>query len=158
VTGASRIRDATDSDFAQVLGLLARNALPTADVTRARPDFVVARRGEAIVGAAGLEVHGALGLLRSLVVDESRRGAGLGRALVGRVERMATNRGIAELVPLTETARDFFARLGYVDAAREQLPERMRESAQFRVLFPRSARCMRKRLGSRAGRGRRNPR
>jgi N-acetylglutamate synthase-like GNAT family acetyltransferase len=99
-----------------------------------------------LVGAGGFEAHGESGLLRSVVVADRLRGTGLGRALVESIEAAARQRGLRELVLLTETARDFFARLGYADIARESAPEAIRQSAEFKSLCPRSARCMSKRL------------
>ncbi|HZJ70895.1 MAG TPA: GNAT family N-acetyltransferase, partial [Planctomycetota bacterium] len=65
--------------------LLAAAGLPADDVSEAGLEgFVVAVRGERIVGAAGLELHGDAGLLRSVAVAGDERGAGLGSALVAR--------------------------------------------------------------------------
>jgi N-acetylglutamate synthase-like GNAT family acetyltransferase len=99
-----------------------------------------------LAGAGGLEVRGDAGLLRSLVVAEGLRGTGLGRALVEAVEAVARRRGLQELVLLTETAHEFFARLGYAAILRDEAPAAIRGSAEFRSLCPQSARCMRKKL------------
>jgi amino-acid N-acetyltransferase len=106
----------------------------------------IARDGPTLVGTGGFEVHGDSGLLRSVVVADRRRGTGLGRALVASVEAAARQQGLGSLVLLTETARDFFARLGYVDIARETAPEAIRNSAEFTSICPQSAHCMSKRL------------
>jgi N-acetylglutamate synthase-like GNAT family acetyltransferase len=126
--------------------LLESGKLPTRDLPESRPDFLIAASDSGLVGAGGLEIHGDAGLLRSLVVAEDRRGTGLGRALVDAVEAAARRRGLRELVLLTETAHDFFARLGYADIARDEAPAAIRGSAEFRSLCPQSAACMRKRL------------
>jgi N-acetylglutamate synthase-like GNAT family acetyltransferase len=140
------VRPATEADQPEIHQLLERSALPTRDLGQSRPEFLVARDGTGMVGAAGLEIHGKAGLLRSVAVAEGLRGTGLGRALVEAVEAAARRHGLRELVLLTETAPDFFARLGYADIARDEAPEAMRDSAEFRSLCPQSARCMRKRL------------
>ncbi len=141
------IRDACEDDLTDIRRLLERNALPTADLAVSRPAFVVARTGDALLAAGGLESFGTAGLLRSVVVDEAHRGAGLGRALVLHIERAAADRGLTRLLLLTETARDFFLGLGYADIPRETAPEAVRGSAEFRALCPQSAHCMQKRLG-----------
>ena len=99
------IRPGTDADLPEIRRLLELGGLPTADLDTARPRFVVAIEGAMLVGAAGLEIFGATGLLRSVVVVNARRGAGLGRALIESVESAARQRGLDELVLLTETAR-----------------------------------------------------
>ena len=140
------MREAQDGDLDAIRRLLERHGLPTGDLDQSRPSFVVAHDGAVLVGAGGLEVHGATGLLRSVVVADGARGTGLGRALVESIENLARRQGLSELVLLTETAHDFFARLGYRDIPRERAPEEVRASAEFRSLCPDSARCMLKRL------------
>jgi amino-acid N-acetyltransferase len=146
VSAAPAIREARDADLPEIRALVERCALPTSDFERSRPWFVVAREGAALVGAAGLEIHGATGLLRSVVVADKRRGARLGRLHVASVEAAARQRGLDELVLLTETAHDFFAGLGFRDIARADAPEAVRASAQFVTCCPQSAHCMAKRL------------
>ncbi len=133
-------------DMEEIRRLLERYGLPTADLDSSQPFFLVAREGETLLGAAGLESHGTTGLLRSIVVADSRRGRGLGRELVDAIEKTARKKGLQELVLLTETARDFFAKLGYADIARDRAPAAVRESAEFKSLCPQSASCMRKPL------------
>jgi N-acetylglutamate synthase-like GNAT family acetyltransferase len=140
------IRPATAADLPEIRGLLESSRLPTRDLPESRPAFFVARNDAGLVGAGGLEIHGDAGLLRSVAVGERLRGTGLGRALVEAVEAAARARGLRELVLLTETAPDFFSRLGYADIARDEAPAAIRGSVEFRSLCPQSARCMRKRL------------
>jgi amino-acid N-acetyltransferase len=140
------LREAREADLPEIRMLLERSALPTADFEHSRPWFIVAREGTALVGAGGIEARGETALLRSVVVSEGKRGSGLGRALVESIEAAARARGVNELILLTETARDFFARLGYSDIARAEAPAAVRESAEFKSLCPESARCMRKLL------------
>ena len=151
MTGDVSIRDAGERDLGEIRRLLERNALPTADLAASRPDFVGAYADGILVGAGGLEAFGTIGLLRSVVVEDSRRGTGLGRALVAHIERAAASRGITQLVLLTETARDFFLGIGFVDIPREGAPDAVRRSAEFKSLCPQSARCMQKRIGRNPG-------
>ena len=140
------MQEADARDMDEIRRLLERYCLPTADLNSSQPFFLVAREGRTLLGAAGLELYGTTGLLRSIVVADSRRGRGLGRELVDAIEQTARKRGLQELVLLTETARDFFAKLGYADIARDRAPPAVRESAEFQSLCPQSASCMRKPL------------
>lgn len=71
---ALALRPADEEALSYVETLLDRNGLPTRDV-RSKPDcFYVASDGTDRVGVGGVEVHGAAGLLRSVVVEESARG------------------------------------------------------------------------------------
>jgi homocysteine S-methyltransferase len=140
------IRAAGAPDLAAIRALLERCRLPTDDLDRARPWFVAAYAGASLVGTGALEVLGTTGFLRSVAVAEQARGTGLGSALVQAVEDEARRRGLEELALLTETARDYFARLGYAEIPREQAPEELQSTAQFRSLCTQSAHCMVKRL------------
>lgn len=146
VVGRAGVRAARPRELADIRALLERSRLPTRDLDQARPWFVVAHRGEAMAGTGALEVHGGTGLLRSVAVAEDVRGTGLGRAVVQAVEDEARRRGLRELVLLTETARDFFARLGYAAIPRGQAPDAVKDSAEFKSLCPQTATCMIKRL------------
>ncbi len=139
-----------DADAADVLDyverLLARNDLPTADV-RANPDyFFVAFEGKDRVGVGGIERFPPDGLLRSVVVEESMRGRGVGAALCDRLEHEAAKEGIGTLYLLTTTAADFFAARGYERVDRADAPAPIRRTTQFESLCPATATVMRKRL------------
>ena len=140
---------ATTADRPIVRSLLAEARLPVADLDLA-PEltfWVVRDDAGRPVGAIGLERHGDVGLLRSLVVTPGRRRHGLGRALVHGLEEHAKATGVADLVLLTETAEEFFRRLGYAVIDRDSAPSAVAASAEFRTLCPSTAVCMTKRLG-----------
>ena len=144
---ATEIAAAAPADVAAILALLAAEKLPTADLDPARMErFLVARTGGQVVGAIGRETHGAVGLLRSLVVRPSHRGSGLGAALCDRLEAAARADGIRDLYLLTTTAAAFFARCGYRAVARELVPPALLATAEFRSLCPSTATCMTRRL------------
>ena len=108
--------------------------------------FLVAELGENPVGMIGLEHLGSTGLLRSLVVDTSCRGAGLGRLLVAALESAAGDAGLTELWLLTIDADPFFARLDYVMQERDDAPDVIRNTAEFSDLCPGDAVLMKKAL------------
>jgi N-acetylglutamate synthase-like GNAT family acetyltransferase len=139
---------ATSSDRPHVRSLLADARLPVADLDLAPELTFWVLRDDAggLVGAVGLERHGDVGLLRSLVVTPSRRREGLGRTLVRALEEHAAATGVGRLVLLTETAEAFFRRLGYTVIERDRAPSAVASSAEFRTLCPATAVCMTKRL------------
>ena len=144
-----RISPAAARDLDAVLALLAEASLPSAGVAEHLPDgFVVARAAakEPLLGAAGLEVHGSVGLLRSVVVRPDVRGSGLGARLALKVLEHAAARGVREVYLLTTTAEDYFPRLGFEPVPRESLPEALHASAELRGAGPASAIAMRLRL------------
>lgn len=129
-----------------VEALLQRNDLPADDLESEPGCFYVAFDGDDPVGIGGLEVHGRDGLLRSVVVEQSLRGRGLGTALAEELEELAAAAGIEMLYLLTTTVADFFAERGYVEVARAEAPPSIRETSEFAELCPASATCMRKSL------------
>ncbi len=108
--------------------------------------FVTAWSDGALIGAAGVEDHGAEGLLRSVAVAPGHRGRGIAAALCDRAEAMARGRGIGRLWLLTATAGEFFARRGYAEVDREAAPAALRAHEQWRGACPADARCLRKSL------------
>ncbi len=140
------LRAAGPRDMEAIHVLLQGSGLPTADLTRAQPEFVVACEGARIVGVGGLEWFGEAGLLRSIAVAPDRRGAGIGPMIVRYLEERARARGLSELVLLTQTAKEFFEWQGYRVIERLRAPPAVQDSEEFRSLCPSSAFCMSKRI------------
>ncbi len=141
------IRPAQASDLTVAMAWLSGEGLPTDDLTADHMDaFIIATQAGESVGMIGLEKFGNVGLLRSLVVDEAGRGAGLGERLVAELELTARNEHVDELWLLTIDADPFFARHGYIVSERDAAPEAIRDTAEFSTLCPGDAVLMHKRL------------
>ena len=125
-----------------MLALVKRCELLETGVAEAIDEFFVARRDEALVGCAGLEVYGELGLLRSVAVEPSLRTVGLGTKLVASVATLARARGLRELFLLTTTAPRFFERRGFTSVPRSSVPSEIAGSWEFRVGCPQTALAM----------------
>lgn len=131
-----RIDRATASDVPAVEALLSAAGLPLDGAREAFELGVVAHRDDAdetgdVVAAAAIERYGASGLLRSVVVAPGLRGTGLGRGIVAAAERLALDEGIGNLYLLTETAIDWFPRLGYEVVDRAVAAAAVGESIEF---------------------------
>lgn len=138
---------AAAADLPAVIHLLDASGLPHRDVTAALlAHYILAKRGEALLGVVGLEAVGTVGLLRSLAVAPSHRGRGLGVELTRALERHAWGLGIAELYLLTTTAERFFGNLGYRAIPREDAPLPIRETTEYRELCSSTSVCMVKTL------------
>jgi len=135
--GAVRVEPARSADLAAIRGLLGAAELPTQHLEDGSARLFVARGAGAtpgeLLGCAGLERHGAAGLLRSLAVREGARGQGVGRALVERVVAEARAAGAAEVVLLTMGASPFFEALGFEPARREAVDPALLDSWEFRL-------------------------
>ena len=129
------IRKAVPDDLPQVVPLLEAAGLPVADLTAGHLAFVGVADGD-VVGAIGFEHRERIGLLRSLVVAEDARAAGLGRELVAALESLAREQGVDEVWLLTIDADPYFAQLGYQLQGRSSAPAMIQETAEFRELCP----------------------
>lgn len=137
---------ARKTDLSEVLALLRDAELPSAGVEQHFDNFLVARDDGELVGCVGLERHGAAGLLRSLAVRSSERGAGVGRELVERVLAEARARDLGAVYLLTTTASAYFPRFGFETIDRAEVDPTLETSEELRGACPETAICMRLRL------------
>jgi N-acetylglutamate synthase-like GNAT family acetyltransferase len=146
------IRPARASDWPGIRELLVARHLPTEGAETHLPDFLVAtsETNGAVLGVAGLERHGDVGLLRSVAVVDDLAGKGLGTALVRALLERARGGGVRDVYLLTTTAPDWFPRFGFTVARREEFPEVLNASEELRGACPSSAVAMRAVLASRA--------
>jgi amino-acid N-acetyltransferase len=142
------LRKAESADLPAVLALLEGAKLPTAGVPEALAQFVVAESEQQIVGVAGLEIYDHTALLRSVAVEESWRGSGVGRMLIERALSETRDRGIKDVFLLTTTAEHYFPRFGFTCISRDCVADEVRASAEFKGACPASAVVMHKTLHS----------
>ena len=136
-----------DRDLVEVARTLEHAGLPYADLHEPGRRFYRMDGDCGPVGFAGLEVHGADALLRSIVVADERRGQGTGRKLVAAMVTEAQRLGIERLWLLTTTAAGFFEHLGFTTVDRAIAPPAIQATSEFRSLCPTSATCMTFALG-----------
>lgn len=130
---------ATPADLQAVQSCLQSNDLPHQDVAPHIQDFCLAWDAGRLVGTVGLERPGRNGLLRSLSVLPNYRSRGLGSVLCDRIEAHARRVGVTRLYLLTTTAQAFFERRGYALESRDNAPEEIRQTGEFRWCCPASA-------------------
>jgi amino-acid N-acetyltransferase len=123
--------------------LLNSASLDSSDLTpeHLRHFFGVGTKEE-LEGVVGLELFDTVGLLRSLAVDSSRRGIGLGSKLVAHAEDYARSHGVKSLYLLTVTAEDYFLHRGYQRIRREDAPAAIMATKEFSELCPTSSAFM----------------
>jgi amino-acid N-acetyltransferase len=143
-----QIERATPSDVRAVEALLVDAGLPLDGAAEAMALGVVAREGDRVLAAAAIERFGAHGLLRSVVVAPDRRGTGLGQGIVAAAEALARESGIHDLYLLTETAVDWFPRLGYEVVDRRVAAGVVGESVEFTTVCRDTGVPMRRRLAA----------
>ena len=88
-------------------------------------DFLVAVDDDQVVGCCAVElVWRDLAEIKSLAVDETRRGNGIGRRLTGASIDEARRLGLARLFALTREV-SFFSKLGFAVVPKESLPHKV---------------------------------
>lgn len=99
--------------------MLPRNGFELAENIR---DFTVALSGESVHGCAALHFYGpTLAEVRSLAVDETLKGAGIGRLLMEALDAEARSFDL-DLVFAFTYVPEFFTKLGYRRVDRSALP------------------------------------
>lgn len=137
----------SEGDLAAVRSVLSESGLVDDDLTGGMlAHFITARRGGDLIACAGLEPLGEYGLLRSVAVRRPYRGMGIAAGLIRRIEDLAQKASIKTLYLATTSAERFFLSLGYTRAAREALPEAVRNTTMIARVCPSSATCMMKDL------------
>lgn len=88
-------------------------------------DFVVAEHREEIIGCGALHLYGLhLAEIRSIAVHPNAQGLGAGRLLVKALLKEAERHNVT-CVCLFTRIPEFFARVGFSVASREDLPDKM---------------------------------
>lgn len=136
------LRKVLAEDRPAVEALLRERELPLVGLDEHFDTFWVADADGTLVGTAGLEVHGRLGLLRSLAVHPNHGGAGIGSRLTWQLLEEAVGQGLREVFLLTTTAAEFFPRFGFVRLRRREVPAELQASAEF-TACPDTATAMR---------------
>ncbi len=148
------LRPATAADREPIEALLLAAHLPTegvAAILRAKAaDFVVAEQAGGVVGAGGLEMTPDGALLRSVVVRDDLRSAGVGRRIVERLVHEADCRGVA-LYLLTTTAGNWFPRFGFSRVDRKSVPSAIGETWEFKTGCAQTAIAMVRTSGGNGG-------
>jgi N-acetylglutamate synthase-like GNAT family acetyltransferase/2-polyprenyl-3-methyl-5-hydroxy-6-metoxy-1,4-benzoquinol methylase len=131
VTTEVTIAPAKKGDRPAIEALLAEAGLPT-DVEPHLGDFLVARHRGDIVGCTGMEVQGQDALFRSLAVSPGYRGAGISRRLYDALVEKARAKSVRKAYLLTTTIVSLAESWGFQRIARDQVPEAIRGTTQFR--------------------------
>jgi amino-acid N-acetyltransferase len=148
---AMTIDRATPADAPAILALLTASGLPELGVTAHLDTAVVARDADRLVASAALEVYDDGALLRSVAVDASVRGTGVGQRIVHAALALAEERDTPAVYLLTTTAERFFPRFGFERIARADVPPGVRQSVEFRECCCASAVVMRRERTAPAG-------
>ena len=95
-----------------------------------------------MIGTGGLEILERFALLRSVSVSPTHRSQNVGRQITSDIVKKAKDNNLEALYLLTETAKDFFQKLGFETVNREHVPDEIKSTTEFVQVCPASADCM----------------
>lgn len=136
------IEMAKSSELPAILALLESSGLPADGLSEHLATTLVARKGQSIVGCAALEIYGTAALLRSVAVEQTIRGQGLGQQLTQAALYLARELGVNEVYLLTETASGFFPRFGFHAIPRSEVTPAVQASLEWTIACPVTAQAM----------------
>ena len=117
-------------------GILLRRSL--AEICENVRDFIVIEREGEIVGCGALHLYGPhLAEIRSITVNQKHQKGGCGRLLVEALLDEADRHKVGCICLFTRTP-EFFVRLGFTEAVRESLPDKINKDC---VNCPRLNNC-----------------
>lgn len=138
-----RVDPASPSMFAALQAALAAEGLPTSDLQEpGRNFFAYFNDRQALAGFGGFEIHAEHALVRSIVVLPGHRGHGLVWSIVPQVLAQAAKAGAKHAWLLTEGAAPVFKRMGFEQVDRQQVPDEIGQTRQYRQLCGESATLM----------------
>ncbi len=130
-------------DISEVELLLNRYSLPTSDLKKNdKVQLFGAYQNENLIACIGVEIYGKTALLRSLAVVSECRKEGFGKKLSEYLENYCKQKGVKEVYLLTETAEEYFEKLGFIIKKREEAPLVIKGTTQFSSLCPSSSKFM----------------
>jgi N-acetylglutamate synthase-like GNAT family acetyltransferase len=113
--------------------------LPVSDLPSDLSGFFLAFDGTRLVGSAGVETLGSIGLLRSVAVDPAYRNLHIAQRLQQDALDRARERGLREVYLITTTADRYFENHGFRRMDRTEAPAEVAQTDQFSSLCAASA-------------------
>lgn len=95
-----------------------------------------------LVGTGGLEILDRFALLRSVSVSENHRNKNIGKQITSDIVANAKQSNLDAVYLLTETAQDYFQKLGFEKVERESIPHEVKSTSEFAHGCPASAIAM----------------
>ncbi len=121
---------------------LAAAGLCSHDLEQPQVVLFAVQKDDRTIGYWGYERYGEAALFRSLYLKPDYRQQGYGRQIWQQAEALLRQLGIRQVYLLTDTATDFFSRLGFVVVARASAPPAIRQTSEFVTFCPSGSVCM----------------
>ena len=127
-------RPATLADVPRMAQLIAAAELPPIFIEEFIDGFLAADVAGQVGACGGVEIYDDCAVIRSVVVDPSARGQGLGGELAERLIVLARTRGAGDVYLFTMDAWEFWKRCGFTDVALDEWREPARACWQYQFI------------------------
>ena len=144
------IRRAIPNNLEEVASILRAVELPPLPAQFPLRNLLVCLQSGRVIGVVALEVLGLRGLVRSLAVDPSHSGRGVGTSLLDSLMARAHELSLRELYLLTETSEKFLEQSEFVPVSRESVPQEICSTREYREQCSETATVMHLPLATRA--------
>lgn len=141
--GSINLKRANDKDLSLINDILKKNDLVYEDIKdNTNIKLFSAYDDNLFIGIIGLEQFRNVGFLRSFVVLDEYRDKGYGKKIYNSLFNYAKSKGVKEIYLLTTTAENFFKKLGFKTLERKDVPQIIKNTAEFSHFCPDTAICM----------------
>ena len=141
---AYKISPANNLHIDSIKSLLLDNELPVDDIANEDLNFFLAFDEKTLIGVIGIEEYGETCLLRSLAVNDAYKGMGVGKHLLGYFLDYCKKNGFQVIYLLTTTADQYFLKYDFIRVDREDVPESIQTTSQFKDICPSTAVVMKR--------------
>lgn len=133
---ACRFRRGRLDDIPRLVELMINADLPPLFIEEFIGGFCVVEQAGAVIGCGGLELYDDCGVIRSIVVDDTARGIGLGARMAQLLVEDARASGGNDVYLFTADAHPFWLHLGFIDMPLDRWRPEPRACWQYRFVAP----------------------
>lgn len=123
-------------------GQLKTAGLPYEDLSSEEHVLIGYYEDGKLIGTGGIEIYENYGLIRSVSITAAHRGKKLGSKIAYHLIDKANEKNLTGLYLLTETAKDFFLKIGFEVIDRNKVVKPVHASSEFSHVCPVTATCM----------------
>jgi N-acetylglutamate synthase-like GNAT family acetyltransferase len=131
-----------ETEFGSFREAVKNAGLPHQDLNYQSQVLISYYQNDEMIGTGGLEVLDRFALLRSVSVSPDHRSQNIGKQITSDILKNAQNSNLDGIYLLTETAKDYFQKLGFKEVSRDQVPEEIKSTTEFASVCPASAAVM----------------
>lgn len=121
---------------------LRASGLPYEDLSKDQHVLIGYYENEKLIGTGGIEIYEDYGLIRSVSITAANRGKKLGSQIAYHLIDKAKEKNLTGLYLLTETAKDFFLKIGFETIDRHAVAKPVLSSSECSHVCPVTATCM----------------